>query len=102
MITHGSDVNAESRPEMDVFFSTVVREAPIENGGELVRVNWQSLQVEKTSPLTPDEVANDPNPRGNTRGGRGIARVGDLLCVATYNSISVVDRDLTPVNKLSN
>lgn len=80
---------------MDVYFSTVVRGAPPERGGELVRVDWESKRVLGRVPIVPrDPWIDDPNPRGSSRGGRGILiRDGELL-VANYHSLLRFDREL--------
>lgn len=80
---------------MDVYFSTVVRTASPEHGGELVRLDWRSKQVLARVPVKPvDPVLHDPNPRGNTRGGRGIAIVADEVIVASYHTLHIYDRAL--------
>jgi hypothetical protein len=43
----------------------------------------------------------DPNPRGGTRGGRGILVDGDHVFVASYHTIHVFDSDLRPVRQIS-
>lgn len=80
---------------MHVYFTTVNRGAPIEHGGELVRLDWRTKTVESVAPIFPSNpTLVDPNPRGNTRGGRGVARAGDELVVASYHTLSVFGRDL--------
>ncbi len=56
-------------------FGTVVRNAPVKQGGELVLLDWKKKTVIKTVPVFPDNPSmdDDPNPRGNTRGCKGIA-----------------------------
>lgn len=55
---------------MDVYFSTVVRAAAPEQGGELVRLDWETKQVKAAVPIAAtNPVLIDPNPRGNGRGG---------------------------------
>src|SRR5688572_24487788 len=81
---------------MEVYVSTVVRTAPIQEGGELIRFNWDTKHIEASVPIYPEHPAvDDPNPRGNTRGGRGIALWGDdrLIC-ASYHTLKVFDRNL--------
>jgi hypothetical protein len=80
---------------MDVYFSTVVRTASPEQGGELVRLDWDTKRVRARVPVKPvDPVLDDPNPRGNSRGGRGVAIVGDEVIVASYHTLHVFDRSL--------
>lgn len=82
---------------MNIFFSTIVRNADISNGGEIVRLNWDEKRVEKRHLIVPEnpEIL-DPNPRGNSRGGRGIAILPDgRIAVATYHSLYLFDSNLT-------
>jgi len=82
-------------PSLKIYFSTVVRFAPQKQGGEIVLVDWQSKTVEARQPIyptNPDMV--DPNPRGNTRGGRGIVFWGDDVIVANYHTLKIYDRKL--------
>lgn len=81
---------------MEIYLSTVARTAPITEGGELIRFNWDTKHVEARTPIYPEHpVVDDPNPRGNTRGGRGIALLGDgrLVC-ASYHTLKIFDRNL--------
>src|ERR1700722_372849 len=87
----------------EIFFSTVVRSAPPQNGGELVRLDWDSKRVIARTPITssrPD--VKDPNPRGNTRGGRGISLSGARVHVASYDQVRTFDLDLKPISVASN
>lgn len=80
---------------MRVVFTTVVRYAPVTTGGWARVFEWPSgrLLAERTvSPVDPPVV--DPNPRGNSRGGRGVVIVGDMTVIATYHTLEVCDRDL--------
>jgi len=88
---------------MYVYFTTVVRSSPIEQGGEIVKVDWDSKEVVRAVPIVPrDPEIDDPNPRGSTRGGRGILLNGSSILVASYHSLDVFDRDLQPKNRLTN
>lgn len=92
----------EGRMSLEIYFSTVVRSAPPDRGGELVRLDWESKQVKATvtiAPTNPD--LPDPNPRGNTRGGRGVAILGDEVWVASYHTLKVFDRDLRPLRDVT-
>ncbi len=81
-----------------VWFSTVVRSAPTDRGGELVKLDWDADRVLARVPIrceNPDVV--DPNPRGNTRGGRGIVALPDggaLVC--SYHTLKTFDAELRP------
>lgn len=81
---------------MQVYFGTVVRTAPVPEGGELVKLDWDSKRVARSVPIVPADpsVDHDPNPRGNTRGCRGIQIRGDSVLAANYHTIEVFDRDL--------
>ncbi len=88
---------------MRVYFSTVVRAAPLRRGGELVCLDWERKRVLARVPMfasDPDPV--DPNERGGARGGRGIALVDGVVVAADYHTLRVFDRELRPVRGLSN
>lgn len=87
---------------MRVYFSTVIRSAPPMKGGELVAVDWDRKEVLARVPIAPtDPDVDDPNPRGNTRGGRGIELLGDEVVCQSFHSVHVFDRALTPLRKFS-
>lgn len=81
---------------MDLYFSTIVRYAPPDaQAGELVKLNWENKQVIHRTPIESKTLQFvDRNPRGNSRGGRGVAVIGDRIVVAGYCEIQVYDRDL--------
>ncbi len=81
---------------MDIFFGTVVRSAPVKQGGELIKLNWESKKIESVVPISPTNPSldHDPNPRGNSRGCRGIEVLGDRVIATTYHTIKVFDREL--------
>lgn len=88
---------------MIVWFSTVIRSAPPMSGGELVKLDWESKQVLGSVTIAPTEpTLDDPNPRGNTRGGRGIQLLpnGEVL-VGSYHSLIFFDRDLNRKRSIS-
>lgn len=88
---------------MRVYFTTVIRYASHQKGGELVCLDWQSKCILARRPMMPtDPDLPDVNPRGGTRGGRGILRRDDLLYVATYHSLHIFDQDLTERGRISN
>jgi hypothetical protein len=87
---------------LDVFVSTVIRGAPLARGGELIKVDWNSKQVVRRVFIAPfDPVVNDPNPRGNSRGGRGILFTDGRLIVASYHSLHIYDSDLNFMGKIT-
>ncbi len=87
---------------MNVYFSTVVRGAPDGAGGEVVKIDWSRKRVVARAPIAVvNPAVRDPNPRGNTRGGRGILIDGDEVLVASYHSLMVFDRSLRPRRQVS-
>ena len=87
---------------MKVLFSTVVRSAPVEKGGEVVFADLGAKTVVATAPVVPsDPLVDDPNPRGNSRGGRGIALLDGEVIVAGYHSLHCFRHDLTPTRKVT-
>ena len=81
---------------MKVFFGTVVRSAPVRRGGELVRLDWKSKTVQARVPVFPTNpgLENDPNPRGNSRGCRGVEILGDQIIASSYHTIKIYDMEL--------
>jgi hypothetical protein len=85
-----------------VYFSTVIRSSQPEKGGEIVMVDWQSKTVKARQPVYPTNPnMNDPNPRGNTRGGRGIEYLGNEVVVANYHTLKVYDQNLNHLRDIS-
>lgn len=67
--------------------------------GSLVRVDWGERRVVRRIPIVAGHpVETDLNPRGGSRGGRGIVRVGPHLVVASFNSLLRFTADLEPVD----
>ncbi len=90
-------------PAMRVYLSTVIRGASLEQGGELIALDWDAKKVIARRPLCPpDPRIHDPNPRGGTRGGRGIVLLPDELLVATYHSLLGFDYELKPTRIITN
>lgn len=89
---------------MIIYFDTVKRKRPVKEGGELVKMDWPAGKILKSVPIFPfdPDIDDDPNPRGNSRGGKGILISGDELFVGTYHSILVYDLDLNFKRKISN
>jgi len=88
---------------MNVYFTTVVRSAPQDRGGELVSLNWQRKAVLARVPMRPhDPAVVDPNPRGSTRGGRGIVFVDELIAAASYHTLELFEPDLKPAGRITN
>ncbi len=88
---------------MDVYFTTIVRGADVEDGGEIVRLDWDSKTIRARRPIFPENPSfDDPNPRGNSRGGRGVATLPDgRIAVASYHSIYLYSPDLSAREQIS-
>ena len=88
---------------LQVYFGTVVRTAPVVSGGELIRLDWDSKRIVRRVPIVPQNpsVEEDPNPRGNTRGCRGIQLHGNQVLAANYHTIDVFDRELNQLRSIS-
>ncbi len=89
---------------MIIYFDTVKRKRPVRDAGELVKLDWASKKILQTIPLFPfdPDIKDDSNPRGNSRGGKGILLYGNELLVGTYHSILVFDPDLHLKRKITN
>ncbi len=87
---------------MIVLFDTVHRRRPVREGGELVMLEWETKRVLRSRPLFPTapDITDDPNPRGNSRGGKGIITEGRDIFVALYHSILVFDADLNETRRI--
>jgi len=87
---------------MIVYFSTVVRSAPADRGGEIVKLDWTTKRVLARAPIQAvNPQVKDPNPRGSTRGGRGILLNGQQVLAASYHSLMVFDRDLRLIEQIT-
>lgn len=87
---------------MKIHFGTVVRMAPLDAGGEIVRLDWETGRVEARQRVVPtDPALDDPNPRGSSRGCRGIVARGDDVIAAVYHSLHFYDAALALRRRLS-
>ncbi|MEX1075758.1 MAG: hypothetical protein WED27_04830 [Pirellulales bacterium] len=87
---------------MRIVFSTVVRHAPIAAGGWARVAEWPSGRLLAERPVVPtDPSVIDPNPRGNSRGGRGVVVAGKAVLVANYHTLEVCDRNLQVMGTFS-
>ncbi len=88
---------------MIVFFDTVRRKRPVREGGEVVKLDWETKRVLATRPVFPQnpDIIDDPNPRGNSRGGKGILVTPRELLVASYHTILVLDHDLNLLRSIT-
>ncbi|PID56920.1 hypothetical protein CSB45_09695 [candidate division KSB3 bacterium] len=89
---------------MFVYFTTVRRKRSVKEGGELIQLNWEDKQLIQSIPLFPSDpdIIYDPNPRGNSRGGKGVIKYNNELLVGTYHTILVFDCNLRFKRKISN
>ncbi len=80
-----------------IYAGTVVRAAPVRQGGEILRIDWLAQTITHRSPVTPTNPSTeiDVNTRGNSRGCRGIAVVGTQVVYANYHTIIVADKQLS-------
>ena len=88
---------------MRIYFGTVIRAAPVTEGGGLFKLDWEQKSIIKEIPIVPSEpsVDHDPNARGNARGCRGIGIVNDQVIAADYHSLNFFDRNLVPIRKMT-
>lgn len=89
---------------MMVYFSTVRRKRPVREAGELVRLDWRSKQILQRLPLFPadPDILEDPNPRGNSRGGKGLCIHRNCLIAGTYHTLGVYDPELSLLRRITN
>ncbi|MBN1224489.1 MAG: hypothetical protein JXB23_14670 [Candidatus Aminicenantes bacterium] len=89
---------------MIVYFDTVRRKRPVKEGGELVKLDWSTKEVLNKIPVYPTDpdIVDDPNPRGNSRGGKGIVISGDTLYVGSYHTILAYDSGLNLQRRITN
>ena len=88
---------------MDLYFGTIVRAAPVSEGGSLFKLDWESKTIVREVPIVPADPAldHDPNARGNVRGCRGIRVLGDDVIAADYHTLNFYDRNLNLKRKMS-
>ncbi|MGQ0568073.1 MAG: hypothetical protein ACT4P5_00875 [Armatimonadota bacterium] len=88
---------------MKLAFGTVVRNAPVGRGGELAVYDWDSGRVEHQVLIVPTDpsLADDPNPRGNARGCRGVTVFDGHVVAANYHTLVFFTRDLRQVRTMS-
>ncbi len=89
---------------MIIYFSTVKRKRPVKEGGESVKLDWDIKRVIKTLPVFPTDpdIDTDPNPRGNSRGGKGVIISNNEIYVGTYHSVLIYDLELNYLRKITN
>jgi hypothetical protein len=89
---------------MTIYFSTVVRTAPIHQGGELIKLDWDRKKISARQNIVPEnpDVSSDLNPRGKTRGCRGIEIVNNRIIAANFHSLEIFDRNLNKIKTISN
>ena len=89
---------------MKLYFGTVNRAAPLQQGGEIVKLDWKTKKIIAKKDIVPGEpdLSKDPNPRGRSRGCRGIEILADKIVAANYHSLDVFDHDLNRIDCISN
>lgn len=89
---------------MIVYFGTVIRKAPVEKGGEIVKLDWKSKRVMARHDVIPGptDVTRGPNKRGQARGCRGIDFAGDMVTGANYHSIECYTPKLEKIKTVTN
>jgi hypothetical protein len=86
----------------NIYFTTVYRYAPNNQAGELVKLDWDNKKVLNQVFVGPKSLEiDDPNPRGNSRGGRGVAIAGGKIYAASYCELQVFDSDLNLIKIIS-
>lgn len=88
---------------MKLYVGTVRRAGSVRQGGELLAMDWPGRTVVRRVPIAPEDpcLDNDPNPRGNARGCRGIQVHNGELFVADYHTLRVYDSELNLRRKFS-
>lgn len=76
-----------------VYFSTVHRGADPNQSGEFVCLDWDAKQTVARVPVAAE--SDDPNPRGGTRGGRGMWATDSHVYAATHHAVWRMELDLT-------
>ena len=86
----------------NIYFTTVFRYAPNNQAGELVKLDWENKRVLNRVFVGPKSIViDDPNQRGNSRGGRGVAEAGGKIYAASYCELQVYDQDLNHLKNIS-
>ena len=77
---------------MFIYFGTVVRAAPVKEGGSLFKLCWDTKTIIGEVPNVPiaPTLYHDPNARGNVRGCRGICLVNDEVIAADYHTRATI------------
>lgn len=88
---------------MEIYFGTIVRAAAVNEGGGLLKLDWNKKTILNEVPIVPADPAldHDPNARGNVRGCRGIRVLGDEIIAADYHTLNFFDRDLNLKRKMT-
>lgn len=88
---------------MIIYFGTIVRAAPVNQGGSLFKLDWDSKTIVREVPIVPSEptIGDDPNARGNMRGCKGIQVHNGEIIAADYHTLNFFDPELNLKRKLS-
>jgi hypothetical protein len=97
------DVGRIWRCGVIVVFSTVVRSAPLNKGGEVVILDWATKEILEKAPVTPSGAyPGIESSRGLARGGRGVWVTSDSIYVVSYDQIETYDHRLVRKAAVSN
>lgn len=87
---------------MKIVSTTVKRHAPVTAGGCVRITDWTTGEQVAERPVFPTNPSiDDPNPRGNSRGGRGVVICDGAIVVANYHTLEVCDGQLRPIGTIS-
>ena len=88
---------------MHVYFGTVTRGGVLPDGGELIKLDWDSKRVLAKAPglRSLATAGDDPNPRGNARGYRGVASHADRVIAANYHTLQIYDLNLEHLRSIN-
>jgi hypothetical protein len=88
---------------MQFVFGTVNRKHPIHDGGVIGMYDTKSRKIIRSVQVFPQnpEINFDPNPRGQTRGCRGICATENRIFACNFHSILEFDYSLNLINSYS-
>ncbi len=98
-MTHGYS----DGPQLKALITSVVRQSrPHEPSGFVHMADLESWRALGQTPIfEPPFLAYESNPRGGLRGAKGMAVIGDRLCLANASAIRIYDFDWRLVRTLS-
>lgn len=87
---------------MRLIYTTVIRQAPVKYGGWVTALDYPSMLNKVSRRIVPSNPSVvDPNPRGNSRGGRGIGLWKSFILLAGYHSIEICDAELNCLGRIT-